>query len=154
MADNNTMALIDLGAVDVILVGADFGVIAVRGYGPNPASVRIEPLDNNLYTEAAGAFGDMLVNKSYKANNMKLTVNILRNQFFYKKLKGIVALEKSGNSVLFSVLVKDNNTGEIYAAPQCVMKKDPGAQWGSEPEPNVEFEILMPGTIYTPPTLT
>jgi hypothetical protein len=149
----NEMSLIDLGAVDVILTGADFGTIALRGYGPNPVSIRIEALDPNLYTEAVGAFGDMLLNKSYKAKNKKLVVNILRNQFYYKKLKGIVALELSGAAVLFSVLVKDNNSKELIAAAQCVMKTDPGMQWGSEPEANVEFTILMPASAYIAPAL-
>jgi hypothetical protein len=153
MTITNEMSLIDLGAVDVILIGPDFGAITLRGYGPNPASIKVEALDPNLYTEAVGAMGDMLINKSYKAKNKKLVVNILRNQYYYKKLKGIIALELSGNSVLFSVLVKDNNSKELIAAPQCVMKNDPGMQWGSEPEPNVEFTILMPAAVYNAPLL-
>lgn len=145
-----SQALIDLGAVDCILTG-DFGSIAVRGYGPNPASIMIESLDNNLYTEAVGAFGDMLINKSYKARNKTLKINVLRNHYYYAKLKELVALELTGQAVIFAVLVKDNNSKELFTAAQCVLKVDPGAQWGSEPEPNVEFTILMPSVVYSAP---
>lgn len=153
MAETNEMTLIDLGAVDVILTGADIGSLNVRGYGPNPVSVRVEAIDPNLYTEQVGAFGDMLVNKSYKAKNKKLFINILRNQYWYKKLKAIVSLELSGSPVIFSVLVKDNNSKELIACAQAVMKTDPGMQWGSEPEANVEFTILMPACVYNAPKL-
>jgi hypothetical protein len=150
---DNEMSLIDLGAVDVILTGTDIGALNIKGYGPNPVSIKVEALDPNLYTEAVGALGDMLLNKSYKAKNKKLIINVLRNQYWYKKLKGIIALELAGSSVLFSVLVKDNNSKELIAAAQCVMKNDPGMQWGSEPEANVEFTILMPATVYNAPLL-
>jgi len=146
------VSLIDLGAVNVILTGADFGTLAVKGYGPNPASIMVESLDPKLYTSATGAFGDMLINKSYKAKNKRLKINILRNQYYYKKLMQIVGLELTGQSILFSVLVKDNNSNELFAAAQCVMEVNPGYQAGPEPEPNVEFDILMPTVVYTAPT--
>jgi hypothetical protein len=149
----NEVTLIDLGAVDVILTGPDIGTLTIRGYGTNPACIQVESLDPNLYTEAVGAYGDMLINKSYKARNKKLRLNILRNQYYYKKLRNIIALELTGQSILFSVLVKDNNSKELFACPQAVMKVDPNAQWGSEPEPNVEFEILMPSVVYSAPVV-
>lgn len=145
------ISLIDLGAVNVILVG-DFGTLKVKGYGPNPASIMISSLDPNLYTEAVGAFGDMLINKSYKAKNKLLKLNILRNQYYYKKLMQIVGLELTGQSTIFSVLVTDNNSKELFACAQAVMKINPEYQAGPEPEPNVEFNILMPSVVYTAPT--
>jgi hypothetical protein len=148
-----SISVIDLKAVDVILTAPDFGAWTIQGYGPNPVSVSIKPLDENLYTEAVGAFGDMLVNKSYKAKNMMLSLNILRKNYWYNQLKKVVALEKTGKSVIMAVLVRDTNGNEIAACAQAVMKTDPGMEWGSEPEANVEFKILMPSVVYTPPTL-
>jgi hypothetical protein len=152
MADNQ-MAMIDLGAVDVILTGADFGVWSIRGWGPDPVSISVEPLDPDLYKEAVGANGDMLLMKSFKAKNKKLQINILRNHFWYAKLKSLVALELAGNSVLFAVLVKDNNTKELITAAQCVLKTDPGMMFGSEPPADVKFIINMPAAIYTAPLI-
>lgn len=153
MADNQ-MAMIDLGAVDLIMVGPDLGAPwNVKGYGPDPVSISVEPLDMDLYKEAVGAFGDMLLMKSFKAKNKKLEVNILRNHFWYAKFKSIVALELSGQSVLFSVVVKDSNTKELITAPQCVIKADPGMKFGAEPPADVKFTILMPAAIYTAPLI-
>jgi hypothetical protein len=152
MADNE-MTLIDLGAVDLIMIGANIGRWEVQGYGPNPVSISVEPLEADLYKEAVGAYGDMLVMKSYKPKNKKLVVNLLRNHYWYKKFKSIVASELSGNSVIFSVLVIDNNQKEIIACAQAVLKSDPGMKFGPEPPGDVEFTILMPAAIYTAPLL-
>lgn len=152
MAGNETV-LYDLGAVDVLLKGADIGSIDLRGYGPNPVSVKVEPLDQDLYKESVGAYGDMLLSKSYQAKNKILEVNILRGHFYYKKMKDIIARELSGGSVLFSVLVKNNNDNELITCAQAVVKNDPGMMFGSNPDGDVLFRILMPSCIYGPPTL-
>ena len=149
----SNISVIDLKAVDVILTAPDFGAWTLQGYGSNPVSIELKPLDENLYTEAVGAFGDMLVNKSYKSRNMMLTVRILRKNYWYNQLKKVVALEKTGKSVIMAVLVRDTNGNELVACPQGVMKTDPGMEWGSEPEANVEFKFLLPAGIYTPPTI-
>jgi hypothetical protein len=145
-------ALIDLGAVDCILTGT-FGSFNVRNYGSNNASITVESIDNNLYQEQVGAFGDMLINKSYKARNMNLKINVMRNSFYYAKLKEIIALELTGAATIFAVIVKDNNSKELFAAAECVMKTNPASMWGSNPEDNVEFHILMPSVVYTAPTV-
>jgi hypothetical protein len=147
------ISVIDLKAVDVVLTSPDFGVWTLQGYGSNPVSISVKPLDENLYTEAVGAFGDMLVNKSYKSKNMMLTVQILRKNYWYNQLKKIVALEKTGKSVIMAVLIRDTNGNEIVACAQAVMKNDAGMEWGSEPEANVEFKFLLPSVVYTPPTV-
>ena len=149
----NETTLIDLGAVDVLLKGADIGSIALRGWGPNPVSVKVECLDPNLYNESVGADGDMLINKSYKAKNKIIEINILRGHYYYKKLKDIVSRELSGAAVLFSVLVKDNNSKESFSCAQAVLKTDPGFQAGSQPEGDVLFRVLMPACVYGAPIL-
>lgn len=149
----NETVLYDLGAVDVLLKGADIGSIALRGWGPNPISIRCESPDPNLYNEDVGAFGDMLINKNYKAKNKMLELNILRGHYYYKKMKDIVARELSGGSVLFSVLVKNNNDKELITCAQAVLKNDPGMQFGPQPEGDSLFRILMPACVYGPPTI-
>lgn len=145
-------SLIDLGAVDLNITG-EFGNYTIRNYSEDGTSITAASIDENLYNENVGAFGDMLLNKSYKAQNIMLTIKVLRNSADYAKLKGIVSLELTGKSVLFSSLLIDNNTKEKYFSPQCVMKNNPASAWGSQPSPDVEFKILMPSVVYTAPTI-
>lgn len=144
--------LIDLGAVDVIITGT-FGSYTIRNYGESGTAIDLSSIDDNLYQENVGAFGDMLVNKSYKAQNMLLTLTTLRKSTDYSRLRAIVAEELSGGPVPMSVLVRDNNGGESYFSAQAYMKNNPSFQAGSQPDANVEFKILMPSTVATAPEL-
>lgn len=143
----------DIGNVDVNLVG-EFGLYTIRNYGEDGTSIDLAPMDDNLYNEHAGALGDLLVNKSYKPQNMILKLKVLRFSADYAKLKNIVSLELTGQAVLFAVGVVNNNNKERFYAPQCYMKKAPGLKAGADPAADEEFQIIMPSVVYTPPTLS
>lgn len=141
----------DIKRIDVTLSGT-FGSFTIRNYGENAATILVEPLEPDFYKEAVGADGTMILNKSYKSQNKKVTVRVLRNSQDYINMKKIVSLEESGNATLMSILVNDNNSKEKYFAPQGVLKNCPGYQGGSDPAHDDEYILLMPGAIYTPPT--
>jgi hypothetical protein len=140
----------DVKAVDFILTG-DFGTYIIRNYGSNASSITVESTDNKLYNVAEGAFGDMLLNKSYKAKNMRIRINVLRKSPDYSKLRGLIAKELAGEALTFSALVKDNNGGESIYCPEAVFETNPNLIWGVNPDDNVEFTVLMPSASYTAP---
>jgi hypothetical protein len=143
----------DIKNVDVVLTGS-FGSYTIRNYGSNDTSITVESLDNKLYNAQEGAFGDMLLNKSYKAKNMRLRINVLRKSTDFARLRAIVALELAGEALQFEALAKDNNSSENVYCPKAVMEEVPATIWGVNPEDNVEFLVLLPSAVYTPPTLT
>ena len=142
----------DIKNVDVVVTGS-FGSYTIRNYGSNAASITVESTDNKLYNAQEGAYGDMLLNKSYKAKNMRLKINVLRKSSDYSRLRNIVALELSGEALTFTALVKDNNSGENVYCATSVMEVNPTSVWGANPDDNVEFTILMPSATYTAPTV-
>lgn len=143
----------DIAKIDLNLVG-DFGNRVIRNYGENGASITMESLDPNLYNENVGAFGDMLINKSYKARNKKCIVHILRSTPDYIFFQSLAALEESGKTSVFSALMKDNNTGESFFSASCVLKTAPSYEAGPQPAADMQYEILMPSVIHVPPTKT
>lgn len=140
----------DIKAVDCILSG-DFGSYTIRNYGSNAASITVESTDAKLYNVAEGAFGDMLLNKSYKAKNMRIKINVLRKSPDYSRLRGLVAKELAGEALTFKAMIKDNNGGETIYCPKAVLEDNPSLIWGVQPDDNVEFTILMPSASYTAP---
>lgn len=148
-----SLGLGDLGNIDVTFTGEDIGSFTLRGYGPNSVSIMLESIEPDLYKEQVGAYGDLLINKSYKAKNMMLTVNILRHHFFYAKLKKIAALELQQKTVRMTILFKNNNTLETVVATDCFLKNNPSIQEGSDPTGDVEFKFLMPSCVYNAPVI-
>lgn len=142
----------DLANVDVSLVG-EFGAYTLRNYGEDGTSIEITSIDDNLYNEHVGAFGDILINKSYKPQNMLLKVKAMRHGADYARLKGIVSLELTGEAVIFAASYVNNSNNERVYSAQCFMKKNPPIAAGSDPSPDVEFQIIMTSVVYTPPTI-
>jgi len=142
----------DIAKVDLNLKGIGIGNIRLRNYGESDTSISVEPLDENLYNEKVGAFGDMLLNKNYKGRNKLVKINVLRQTADYAKLQAIIANEEAGLSNIFTVTLKDNNTKESYISTACVMKRIVTPMWGPNPEGDVEYQILMSSAIHTPPT--
>lgn len=140
----------DIKAVDFIIKG-DFGSYTLRNYGSNSVSITVESTDNKLYNVSEGAFGDMLLNKSYKAKNMRVRVNTLRKSPDYSKLRSLVAKELSGEALTFSALLKDNNGGETIYCSKGVLETNPSLMFGVQPDDNVEFTFLLPSCTYTAP---
>lgn len=143
----------DIKKVDVNLKGS-FGNLTLRNYGEAGTSIRVESMDEMLYNSNMGANGDMLINKSYKPQNKRVVLNVLRATPDYSRLQALVAAEEAGTTNVFSCMVKDNNTGETYYSPSCVLEKAPAFEVGPQPAPDVEYAILMPSVIHTPPTKT
>lgn len=149
-----TLAIVDLQNFDVNLISAQFGAITLRNYGEAGVSASIEPLDENLYNEKLGAFGDMMVSKNYKGRNKLLRVQILRNSPDYARLQAIIAAEEAGQSIIIAVACSDSRTNESYSSPGGLFKFIPNYQNGSDVDGDVEFTVLMPGTVHIPPTIT
>lgn len=142
----------DIKNVDAVITGS-FGSYTIRNYGSNAASITLESTDNKIYNVQEGAYGDMLLNKSYKAKNMRLKINVLRRSTDYARLRNIVALELSGEALTFSALIVDNASSEKAYCPNAVMEVNPASVWGANPEDNVEFTIIMPSAVYTAPAI-
>jgi hypothetical protein len=142
----------DIKNVDAVITGT-FGSYTIRNYGSNAASITVESTDNKLYNAQEGAYGDMLLNKSYKPKNMRMRINVLRKSTDYSRLRNVVSLELAGEALTFSALVKDNNSGESVYCSSAVMETNPASVWGANPEDNVEFTILMPSATYTAPAI-
>ncbi len=145
------LGIIDLQNFDINLISAQFGSITLRNYGEAGISASIEPLDENLYNEKLGAFGDMMASKNYKGHNKLLRVQILRNSPDYARLQAIIAAEEAGQTVVMAVNCRDSYTQESYSSPGGLFKNIPNYQMGSDVDADVEFTVLMPSTVHIPP---
>lgn len=148
-----TLGIVDLKNFDITLASLQFGTISLRNYGEDGVSAQIEPLDENLYNEKLGAYGDMMLNKNYKGRNKLLRIQILRNSPDYAKLQNIIAAEEAGQSIILAATARDSLTKESYTTPGGVFKTIPNFQQGSDVDGNVEFAILMPNCVHVPPIL-
>lgn len=154
MADSlPKVQLIDIGNVDATFTGT-FGSFTVRNYGSDDTSIKLESMDTKFYNVQVGAFGDILLNKSYKPKNFRLRLNVQRNSNDYAKLKAVCALELANSANLFSVLLLDNNSGESAFSAQSVIEENPASAWGPNPTDNVEFLVVMGSVVYIAPTVS
>lgn len=148
-----TLGIVDLKNFDITIASLQFGVISLRNYGENGVSAQIEALDENLYNEKLGAYGDMMLNKNYKGRNKLLRVQILRNSPDYAKLQNIIAAEEAGQSIIVAATCRDSLTQESYTTPGGVFKTIPNFEQGSDVDADVEFTVLMPNCVHVPPKL-
>lgn len=148
-----TLGITDLQNFDINLISAQFGSITLRNYGEAGISASIEPLDENLYNEKLGAFGDMMVSKNYKGRNKLLRVQILRNSADYARLQSIIAAEEAGQSIILAVNCRDSRTQESYSSPGGIFKKMSNYQNGGDVDADMEFTVLMPSTVHIPPII-
>jgi hypothetical protein len=146
-----SLGIVSLNNFDLTLFSAQFGNLTLRTYGENGVSAEIEPLDENLYNEKLGAFGDMMVSKNYKGKNKLLRVRILRNSPDYARLQAIIAAEEAGQSILLAINARDSLTKESYSSPAGFFKAIPNFQQGSDVDGDVEFTILMSQVVHIPP---
>lgn len=147
------LGIVDLKNFDITIASLQFGTISLRNYGENGVSASIEALDENLYNEKLGAYGDMMVNKNYKGRNKILRVQMLRNSPDYAKLQSIIAAEEAGQSVIVAATCRDSLTEESYTTPGGVFKTIPNFQQGSDVDGDVEFTVLMPNCVHFAPKL-
>ena len=148
-----SLAIVDLQNFDINILSAQFGSISLRNYGEAGVSAEIEPLDENLYNEKLGAFGDMMVSKNYKGKNKLLRVQVLRNSPDYGDLQAIIAAEEAGQSIIVAVKASDALTKESYTSPGGFFKSVPKFQQGPDVDGDVEFTILMSQVVHVPPTI-
>ena len=147
-----SLGIVDLNNFDITIVSAQFGSISLRNYGEAGVSASVEPLDESLYNEKIGAFGDLMLSKNFKGNNKLLRVQILRNTADYAKLQAIIAAEEAGQSILVAVNARDSLTEESYTSPVGVFKNIPQYQMGSDVDADVEFTVLMSTVVHIPPS--
>lgn len=148
-----TLGIVDLKNFDITIASLQFGTISVRTYGQDGVSARIKSLDENLYNEKLGAYGDMMLNKNYKGRNKILEIAILRNSPDYAKFQNIVAAEEAGQSIILAATARDSLTQESYSTPGGVFKVIPEFQQGSDVDADVVYSILMPNCVHVPPKL-
>jgi hypothetical protein len=146
-----SLGIIDLQNFDITLVSTQFGSVTLRNYGEAGVSASIEALDENLYIEKLGAFGDMMVSKNYKGRNKLLRIQILRNSPDYAKLQAAIAAEEAGQTILMGVNCRDSKSEESYSSAGGLFKTIPNYQSGSDVDADVEFTVLMPTTLHVPP---
>lgn len=148
-----SLGIVDLKNFDITIASVQFGTISLRNYGEAGISAQIEPLDENLYNEKLGAYGDMMVNKNYKGRNKLLRVQMLRNSPDYAKLQNIIAAEEAGQSIIVATNCRDSLTQESYSSPGGFFKNIPAFQQGSDVDGDVEFTVLMANCVHIPPKL-
>lgn len=148
-----TLGIIDLQNFDINLTSLQFGTLTLKNYGEAGVSAAIESIDENLYNEKLGAFGDMMVSKNYKAANKLLKIQVLRNSPDYARLQAVIAAEEAGQSIIFAVNCRDSYTKESYTSPGGVFKKVSAFESGSDVSADMEFTILMPSTVHIPPII-
>ena len=149
----SVLASVNLQDFDITLRSLQFGTFSFRNYGEAGVSCAIEPLDENLYNEKLGAFGDMMISKNYKGRNKLLRVQLLRNSPDYARLQGVIAAEEAGQSIIFAVTARDSRTEESYTSPAGVLKVIPKYEMGSDVDGDVEFTILMSNVVHFPPKI-
>ena len=149
-ASLNDLAKVDFSII-APLVGLNF---TVRNYGSNATSIMIESPEADLNIPKIGALGDVLVNKSYKAQSKEVTLNVLRNSPDYLKLQSIVTAEEAGESVLMVASYINNNTKEKFISTKAFMRVSPPVQDGADVEDNVEYKLFLANVIHTPPTVS
>jgi len=148
-----SLGIVDLKNFDVTIASLQFGSISLRTYGEAGIVAQIEPLDENLYNEKLGAYGDMMVNQNYKRRNNLLRAQILRNSPDYAKLQNIIAAEEAGQSIIVATTCRDSLTQESYSSPGGFFKTIPAFQQGSDVDGDVEFTVLLANCVHIPPKL-
>lgn len=146
-------SIVSLQNFDLTLTSAQFGSFTMRNYGENGISSKVAPLDENLYNEKLGAFGDILLSKNLKGKNKLLTINVLRNSADYARMQSIVAAEEAGQSIQLVVGAKDSLTKESYSSPAAYLKGMPEYQMGSDVDGDVVYTILLTQTVHIPPVI-
>jgi len=129
-------------------VNVIFGILELEGFAEGDDVVTVI-MDNNLYSDMAGAKGDVLRSKT-NDNRCTITVNLLQTSQSNVDLSTVYNADRELGTGVYPMVIEDKETKETYVINNAWIQKFPDVTRGQNPN---AMSWIFRGDFMTPAIL-